>query len=131
MPLIATEGLRYSNTVKHEYAPELAFCREQVIVNESAQTLAIGTVLGQVTATGKWKIVTAGATDGSQVAAAVVVEEIAVPAATDTKVLALVRGPAIVSKGALTMGADIDTAGEKNAVYAALATKGILANDSF
>lgn len=132
MALIGTENLRYSNVVKFELAPELAFCREQVTANEaSAKSYVVGTVLGKVTATGKFKVSVATATDGSEVAAAVVVEDKAVAAATDTKVLALVRGPAIVGKAGLVLDATIDTQAEKDAVYAALAAKGILANDQF
>jgi hypothetical protein len=130
--LIATDTLRFSNTVKHEYEPALGFCRESVTANEaSVKTYAIGTVLGKVTATGKYKVAVATATDGSEVAAAVVVEDKAVAATTDTKVLALVRGPAIVGKAALVLDASFDLQAEKDAVYAALAAKGILVNDQF
>ena len=131
MPLIATDTLRYSNTVKHEYEPSLAFCREVVTVNEAAaKTYTIGTVLGKVTATGKYKICEASAADGSQNAIAIVVEDKSVPITTDTKVLAIVRGPAIVSKSALTFGASVDTNPELVAAYASLATVNILVNDT-
>lgn len=131
MPVIATDTLRYSNTVKHEYAPSEAFCREVVTVNEAgAKTYTIGTVLGKVTATGKYKICEATAVDGSQNAIAVVLEDKSVAATTDTKVLALVRGPAIVSKSALTFGSTVDTDPEKATAYASLATVNILVNDA-
>lgn len=131
MPLIATDTLRYSNTVKYELEPALGFCRDVVTANEAgAKTYAVGTVLGKVTAGGKYKITEATAVDGSQNAAAIVLEDKSVPATTDTKVLVLVRGPAIVSKSALTYGATIDTQPEKDAVYAALAALNILVNDT-
>ena len=38
-----------SNVVKHEYGADYAYCRQLVTVNDTAGTLAIGTVLGQVT----------------------------------------------------------------------------------
>jgi hypothetical protein len=129
--LIATDTQRYSNTVKYELAPELAFCRESVTANETAaKTYAVGTVLGLVTATGKYKIAVQTASDGSQNAAAVVVEDKDVAANTDTKVLALVRGPAIVSKGSLVLDATYNLDAELAAVYAALAAKNILVNDT-
>jgi predicted regulator of Ras-like GTPase activity (Roadblock/LC7/MglB family) len=53
-----------------------------------------------------------------------------VPATTDTKVLCLVRGPAIVSKDGLILDATYNTDAEKAAVYAALEAKGILCNDA-
>lgn len=131
MPILATDTPRFSNVVKHEYEPSIGFCREVVVANEAAaKTYAIGAVLGQVTATGKYKISEASATDGSEVAAAIVLEDKAVAATTDVKVLVAVRGPMLVSKGGLVLGTSIDTDGEKAAVYAALAAKNILVNDT-
>lgn len=128
MGIIATEAFRFSNVVKHEYEPSIAFCREGVVVNDVAASLVPGVVLGKVTATGKYKVAKADATDGSEVAAAVVIEEKTVAASTDTKVLALVRGPAIVSKAGLILDATYNLDAEKAAVYAALEAKQILSN---
>ena len=130
MSLIATEGARYSDLVKAEFSPAMAYCIEGVIVNDAAATLEIGAVLGKVTATGKYKVSKADATDGSEVAAAVVTVKTTVPATTDTKVVAMVRGPAILAKQALVLDATIDTDAEKAAVYAALAAKGVLVRDA-
>lgn len=127
MTVIATDTLRYSNLVKREQWPEQAYCREVVVANQaSATTYAVGTVLGTVG--GKYKICKADAIDGSEVAAAVVLEDKTVAAATDTKVLVLVRGPAIISKDALVLDATINTTPEKDAVYAALEALGIRVN---
>lgn len=130
MPLIAQEAARLSNVVKKELFPEDGFCRLVVTYNGTAATLVPGTVLGKVTADGKYKIAVQTATDGSQVADAIVMVEQAVPATTDTKVLCLVRGPAIVSKAGLVLDATYDTAPELAAVYAALEAKDILSNDA-
>lgn len=130
MPLIATENKRLSNVVKQELWPETGYCRETVVYNGTAATLVPGTVLGKVTATGKYQIAVQTATDGSEVAAAIVMVEQAVAATTDTKVLALVQGPAIVSKAGLVLDATYNTAGELAAVYAALEAKGIACNDA-
>ena len=123
--LIATEKNRYSNLVKEELWNEKGYCTKQVIVNDAAGTLALGTVLGLVTATGKYKVAVETATDGSKVAAAIVVEAITIPATTDTKVLVMYRGPAEVSKGALVLNATYDNDAKKLAVYDALEAKGI------
>ena len=80
MALIATDTYRLSNWLKSEYAPELAFCRAVVTVNDSAQTLATGTVLGKVTATGKYKVCVQTASDGSQTADAIVIDAVTIPA---------------------------------------------------
>lgn len=131
MPLIATDTDRYSQVVKFEFEPALAFCREAVVANETAATTyAVGTVLGLVTATGKYKIAVQNAADGSQTPAAVVVEDTSLAANTDKRVMAVVRGPAIMSKSALKFHSSFDTAPELAAAYAALAAKNILVNDT-
>ena len=131
MALLSNDTLRFSNTVKHEYEPAMAYCREVVTLNETAgATYPIGTVLGKVTATGKYKRVEATAVDGSQVAAAVTIADVTVVANTDVKVVALARGPAMVSKSALSFGASVDTAPEFATAYSQLATVGILVQDT-
>lgn len=128
---IGPELQRYSNVVKYELEPALAYTREQVVVNEASETVyAIGTVLGLNSTTGKYAVSVEIANDGTEDAVAVVVEDITVAATTDTKVLAIVRGPAIVSKKGLKLDASYDNATKKNAAYASLAAKGILANDA-
>ena len=134
--IIATDTARYSDVVKHEYEPSLAITREMVVVNDAAKTLTLGMLLGKVTATGKYKESVQTATDGSEAPVAVVVGKdlhnlsVAVPAATDTKVLAIVRGEAIVRKTGLKPHSSFDNATKLAAAYASLATKEILANTS-
>ena len=130
MATIAVEKYRYSNLVKEELWHEKGYCTKQVIVNDAAQTLALGTVLGQVTIGGKYKVAVETATDGSKVAAAVVVEAITIPATTDTKVLVMYRGPAEISKAALVLDATYDNDAKKLAVYDALEAKGIQVSDA-
>jgi hypothetical protein len=128
--LTATENFRLSNVLKHEYEPSLGYCRETVVINNAAANLKIGTVLGVVTATGKYKVCVQTATDGSQNAAAVLMEDKTIANSTDTKVLALVRGPAIVSKSGLVFDASFDQEAKRAAAYASLAAKGIVASDA-
>ena len=134
--VIAQDTARYSDVVKHEYEPSLAFTRELVVVNDAAKTLTLGMLLGKVTATGKYKESVQTATDGSEAPVAVVVGKdlhnlsVAVPATTDTKVLAIVRGEAIVRKTGLKPHSSFNDATKLAAAYASLATKEILANDS-
>ena len=131
MSLIATDTARKSHLVKQELFPENGFNYDVVTVNEAAAaSYVVGTVLGKITASGKYIISKANASDGSQVAAAIVVEEKSIAATTDTKVLAMVRGPAIVSKAALVLDATINLDAEKAAVYAAFEAKDILVNDA-
>ena len=125
MSLIATEVHVYGNVVKHEYLPDTAYCKEVVVVNDAAGTLAIGTVLGKVTVGGKYKRAVETASDGSKVAAAIVAAVTTIAGTTDTNVLVLKRGPAGVSKGGLVLDATYDDATKKAAVYASLEALGI------
>lgn len=121
MPIVQTDTARISNLVKHELWPETGFCRKEVIVNEAtAKTYAVGTVLGKVTATGKYKIAVETAVDGSKVPAALVIKDQSVAATTDTKVVVLVKGPAEVSKDALVLDTTYNDNTKKQAVYDAL-----------
>lgn len=125
MTVIAQSVHTLSNVVKHEYGADFAYCRELVTVNDDAGTLAVGTILGAVTASGKFVRAKETATDGSKAAAAIVWEAKTIPGSTDVQVLALVRGPAGVSKAGLVVDATYDNAAKKNAVYAALEANGI------
>lgn len=134
--IIATDTARYSDVVKYESKPDLAFTRELVVVNDDAKTLTLGMLLGKVTATGKYKESVETATDGSEAPVAVVVGKdlhnlsVTVPDATDTKVLAIVRGEAIVRKTGLKPHSSFSDVTKLAAAYASLATKEILVNDS-
>lgn len=86
-----------------------------------------------VSGTEKWKIVENTASDGSAIARGIYIGtaqgfgSTTVAATTDTTVIILERGPAIVAKEQLVYGASINTTVEKNALYAQLAAVGIIA----
>lgn len=101
MAKVSTDFKIVSDVVKHEYKPEFGYCRKVVTVNEASETeLSLGSVLGKVTADGKYKVSDPDAVDGSEVAAAVVVAPLTVAATTDTEVEVLVRGPVGVLESA-------------------------------
>ena len=87
MAVISTSLHTISNVVKHEYGADYAYCRQLVTVNDTAGTLAIGQVLGKVTADGKYKRAVQTAADGSQNAAAIVAAAKTIAGTTDTQVL--------------------------------------------
>jgi Bacteriophage lambda head decoration protein D len=94
-----------SDVVKFRLSDE--YCTEDVTV--AAQSpydteLKIGTVLGKVTSGGKYVPINFSASDGSQHAAAVCLQN-AVVISSDLAVRALVRGPAIVLGVADGLGA--------------------------
>ena len=123
--LISTETNVKGNVVKQELWADMAYCRTGVTINDTAGTLAVGTVLGKVTATGKYLRAVQSAVDGSAVAAAIVITPITILGATDTKVVCLTRGPAAVSKTGLVLGATYSTQAHFDAVYASLEAVGI------
>lgn len=137
MAVIHTRAETIGNVVKFLAHPAEDYHFEVVTVNVAgATTLALGTVLAKVTATGKYLVQDASLASGAGLEAAGVLIGadvcnfgLTVAAATDTKALMLARGPAKVAKGQLIMGAGTDTAAEKLAVYNALAALGILASD--
>lgn len=130
MAVISTSLQTISNVVKHEYLPDVGYCKKLVTVNDTAGTLAIGTVLGKVTADGKFKRAVQTAVDGSAVADAIVATAKTIAGTTDTQVLVYFRGPMGVSKGGLVLDATYDLDAEKAAVYAALEAKGIQCLDT-
>lgn len=100
---------------------------EPVTVVSGAGVLDIGTVLGKITASGKYKAAAADAVDGSQTAVAVLAEKIDASAA-DKTALALVRF-AIVSRAGLKWHANTDTTNERAAAVAQLAAVGIITRE--
>lgn len=137
MATIATRGATFGEVFKDEYEPSSGYTREVVTVNIAAgATLAQGTVLAKVTATGKYLVQDASLASGAGLEAAGVLigtDELnpgaVCGAGVDTKVLMLARGPAKVAKSKLVMGAGTDTDAEKLAVYNALAALGIVTVD--
>lgn len=130
MAVISTSLHTISNVVKHEYGADYAYCRKLVTVNDTAGTLAIGTVLGKVSADGKYKRAVQTAIDGSAVAAAIVASAKTIPGTTDTQVLVYFRGPMGVSKSGLVLDATYNLDAEKAVVYASLEDLGIQCLDT-
>lgn len=122
MSVFATSSPRFSHVIKFEQEPSLGLCRDAVTFNDTAQTLKVGTVLGKITATGKYRLALSASVDGSQTPAAIYISDslgvshdLAVSASTDTTIVALTRGFAIVSASNLILGTGITV----NAVTAA------------
>ena len=77
--------------------------REQVTIAAAAGALVPGTVLGKITASGKYVAYSNAASDGSEVAAGIVFYEVP-DSASDQKVLAIVRSAEVI--GAELTGLD-------------------------
>ena len=133
MSILATESqyARLSALVKMNDTPEkFEFHTDVLTANETTTpTYNLGTVLGVVTATGKYKIAVQTASDGSQTPAAVYignsfgqVVSTTLVASTDTKVLAITRGKIVLSAQALQLDASFNTPTLIAAAYLQLKT---------
>jgi len=116
-----TNDLTLGDLLKYE--EENLYSRDQVTVL-SGQNLKLGAVIGRVSATQKVKALDPSATDGSEVAAGVVLQSIDASAAEKTNGL-IVSRQAIVADHALIWPAVITTE-EKTAAIAQLEAIGVL-----
>ncbi|MDN2578932.1 head decoration protein [Aquibium sp. ELW1220] len=98
--------------------------RETITIASGAGVIAPGSVLGKITASGKYLVSTIGATDGSQTAAAVSLYGCDATSA-DQKIAAILRD-AEVNGNILTYHADRDQPAERAAAQADLAAVGII-----
>ena len=115
------EPLNLGDLLKYE-APNL-YSRDRVTV-AAGQTLVLGTVLGMVTATGKVKQIDPSATDGSQYASGVLMQDADAHMADRDDGLMVARH-AIVSDHALQWPTGIASA-EQHAAVLQLKSLGIL-----
>ncbi|MGE0805105.1 MAG: head decoration protein [Burkholderiaceae bacterium] len=121
MPTVFTESMNLGDLLKYE-APNL-YSRDRVTV-AAGQNLPLGAVVGVVTATGKVKQIDPSATDGTQVAAGVLMQACDAALAERTDGLIVARH-AIVSDHALQWPTGITT-GEQQAAVAQLKSLGVL-----
>ena len=119
------EPINLGDLLKYE-APNL-YSRDRVTV-AAGQTLPLGTVLGLVTATGKVKQLDPSATDGSQTACGVLLQDCDAYLVDRDDALMLARH-GTVAQHALTWPAAI-TVAERDAAVAQLKTVGILVRQS-
>ncbi|MBL0144300.1 MAG: head decoration protein [Betaproteobacteria bacterium] len=124
MPSI-TEPKNLGDLLKYE-APNL-YSRDRVTV-ASGQTLALGTVVGVVTATSKLKALDPAATDGTEIARGVIANDVDAALADRDDGLLIARH-ALVARNALVWPSGI-TAELKAAAEAQLKAIGILVRDA-
>jgi hypothetical protein len=138
MATIATQGIYalLSGLIKQYDSPSNPeMFNDMLTVNTAGiVTIPLGTVLGKITASGKYIPALETAVDGSKVPAAIYignafgdVKDTVTAAATDVQVLALTRGKVIVSKSAVLLDATYNDATKQGVAFAALKALGILA----
>ncbi len=124
-----TQNPTLGDLVKYELEPR--YSREFVTLKSGAP-YAIGTVLGKITASGKYRASPVGEVvgdEGAENACAVLLE---IVDATTADVIGLVaaRGPILLSKDQLAYDSSVDLAAEKAAKIAQLAAHGLIARDT-
>ena len=106
--------------LSHELDPE--FTRQVVTIVSGAGNLVTGTVLGKITASGKYKKHVNGAADGTETAVAVLLNPVDATSA-DQKALVEIRDCVIKPLG-LVWDTSVNNQTKKDAALAQLATKG-------
>lgn len=96
---------------------------EEIIVASGAGILVPGTVLGKITASGKYVLHDVALANGAQTAAAILGHRIDATAA-DVRTVATVNGPAVINGNDLTLKAGI-IAADRTAALNALRAKGM------
>ena len=124
MPVL-TEQPSMGDVLKYEVNPN--YTRE-VITLLAGMPYPVGSVLGKITASGKYTLSPATGADGSQVASAVLLYAVDATLA-DAVGIVVARGPSIVSRAGLAYEGTVNDAAKINAKIAQLATVGIIARD--
>jgi hypothetical protein len=107
------------------------YCRETITL-KAGTAYELGSVLGKITASGKYRLSPAAQVvgdEGAETAIAVLIEAVDATGGDKTGLI-VARGPAIVSKAAVVFDATVDQVAEKAAKHAQLAAAGIVPRDA-
>ena len=114
------------DVLKYEVNPN--YTRETITLL-AGMPYPVGSVLGRITASGKYKLATSGGSDGAQTASAVLLYAVDATLADATGIV-VARGPAIVSRAALIYDATVDDGAKIITKIGQLTTAGIIARDT-
>jgi hypothetical protein len=123
---VLRQPLTLGDVLKYEVNPN--YTRETITLL-AGMPYPVGSVLGRITASGKYKLATSGGSDGAQTAGAVLLYAVDATLADATGII-IVRGPAIVSRAALAYDATVDDAAKITTKIGQLAAAGIIARDT-
>ncbi len=125
MPVL-TQPATMGDVLKYEVNPN--YTRDTVTLL-TGTAYPVGSVLGRITASGKYTLSPDSGADGSETAAAVLLYAVDATLA-DAIGIVVARGPAIVSRAALAFEGTVDDAGKLATKHGQLANLGILARDT-
>jgi len=114
-----------------KYELNASYCREAVTL-KAGTNYALGSVLGKITASGKYRLAPAAEVtgdEGAEIAAVVLIEAVDATAGDRTG-LVIARGPVIVSRAALVFDASVDDAAKTAVKHAELGAAGIVPRDT-
>ena len=123
---VLTQQPSMGDVLKYEVNPN--YTRETVTLLQG-MPYPVGSVLGKITASGKYTLSAATGADGAQVAVAVLLYPVNATLA-DAVGIVLVRGPSIVSRAGLAYDATVDDAPKITTKLGQLAAIGIIARDT-
>jgi hypothetical protein len=123
---VLRQPLTLGDVLKYEVNPN--YTRETITLL-AGMPYPVGSVLGRITASGKYKLATSGGSDGAQTAGSVLLYAVDATLADATGII-VVRGPAIVSRAALAYDATVDDAAKITTKIGQLAAAGIIARDT-
>jgi len=126
---VLTQNPTLGDLVKYELEPRY---NREIVTLKSGASYALGTVLGKITATGKYRaspITEVVGDEGAENACAVLLE-IADATTADVVAIVAVRGPILLSKDRLAYDSSVDLAAEKAAKIAQLAALGLVVRDT-
>jgi hypothetical protein len=123
---VLNQPLTMGDVLKYEVNPN--YTRETITLL-AGMPYPVGSVLGRITASAKYKLATSGGSDGAQTASAVLLYAVDATLADATGIV-VARGPAIVSRAALAYDATVDDGAKIITKIGQLAAAGILARDT-
>jgi hypothetical protein len=121
-----TSKKTWSDLVKHEYST--SYTRATVTIEAGYGILTQRTILGKNTSTGKYAPVNPSASDGTEVADAILYTDRVNTDGNDAKAAVLIRGPAIISFSFLISRNPLDDSQQEN-MLKQLETKGIICGE--
>jgi hypothetical protein len=124
MPVL-TDPPSMGDVLKYEVNPN--YTRE-VITLEQGMPYPVGSVLGRITASGKYRLATDDGSDGAQIASAVLLYAVDASLA-DAVGIVVARGPSIVSRAGLAYDATVDDGTKIATKIGQLAAVDIIARD--
>ena len=123
--IVLTQPPSIGNVLKYEVNPN--YTRDTIPLL-MGMPYPVGSVLGKITASGKYKLATSGGADGAQTAVAVLLYAVDATLADATGIV-VARGPSIVSRAGLAYDATVNDGAKITTKLGQLAAVGIIARD--